>query len=113
MLDDAGELAPKRGPALELALFLGSLVSWVSSRAGQDSTRTNVPCRRRPRAGRCGVEIEAVVDPDSGHILWTCPCCGDNGLIHGWQHTHWDRRDTTDPRFPTRPDRCAPSSPRS
>jgi len=25
-------------------------------------------------------------------ILWRGPICGDNGYIHGWQCTLWDRR---------------------
>lgn len=91
-LDEAGALAPMAGPALELALFQGAIVSWVSSPAAQDSIRTNVPCRRRPRSGRCGVEIEACFEPGGQCIAWRCPRCGDNGLIHGWEETHWDRR---------------------
>jgi len=100
-LDEAGELAPMSGPALELALFQGAIVSWVSSLAGQDSIRTNVPCRRRPRAGRCGAEIEAAIERGGQHIAWKCPRCGDSGRIHGWQETRWDRRRISDARFST------------
>ena len=27
----------------------------------------------------------------SGHIVWQCPICGDNGLIDGWEDTMWNR----------------------
>jgi len=53
---------------------------------------TNVPCRRSPGRRRCRSEIVAELDRTSGHIVWHCPLCGDNGLIHGWVDTPWDRQ---------------------
>ena len=52
---------------------------------------TNVPCGSPGRRG-CGGEIVAELDKASGHIVWHCPLCGDNGLIHGWRDTTWDRQ---------------------
>jgi hypothetical protein len=89
-LGDDGKLPNMPGPALELALFQGAIVSWVTSPAGLDSSRTNVVSRRRPRRGRCATDIEAVLD-EQGGILWHCPSCGDNGRISGWHGTPWDR----------------------
>jgi hypothetical protein len=34
----------------------------------------------------------AELDRTSGHIVWQCPVCGDNGLIHGWEDTLWNRQ---------------------
>jgi hypothetical protein len=39
----------------------------------------------------------AELDPASGHIVWQCPICGDNGLIHGWEDTLWNRHGGTRP----------------
>ena len=43
--------------------------------------------RRRRYLG----EIVAEFDSAPGHVVWQCPVCGDNGLIHGWEHTLWNR----------------------
>lgn len=37
-------------------------------------------------------EIVAELDLASRHIVWHCTLCGDNGLIHGWEDTPWDRQ---------------------
>ena len=44
-LDHRGAMANLPGPALSLALFLGSIVAWVTSRRSPADQRTNVPCR--------------------------------------------------------------------
>lgn len=88
-LDDDGEVASMPGPALNLALFLGSIVSWTT--AFGLGGRTNVPCRRSPGRRRCLGEIVASFHSDPEGIRWHCPVCGDNGLIHGWEGTPWDR----------------------
>jgi hypothetical protein len=91
-LDEEGHLADLPGPALNLALFQGSIVSWVTSRASKNDVRTNVYCRRRPGRQRCQGEILASVDDASIAVVWECPFCGDNGYIAGWEGTEWDRR---------------------
>ena len=91
-LDDTGRLGTMPGPALNIALFLGSIVAWVSTHASGDCGRTNVVCRRTPGRRRCVGEIVATLAPESARIMWRCPVCGDNGLIHGWEGTRWDRR---------------------
>jgi hypothetical protein len=88
-LDGAGALPEMPGPALNLALFLGAIVAWVTSSAVD--RRTNVPCRRTPGRRRCRGEILAALAPDGAEISWQCPVCGDNGVIHGWEGTRWDR----------------------
>lgn len=81
------------GPALNFALFLGSIVSWVTSHPSGRHEETNVPCRRSPGRRRCSGTIYAWVEADGATIAWECPICADHGLIHGWEGTLWDRRN--------------------
>lgn len=91
-LDETGDLAAMRGPAANLALHLGSIVGWVTSRGAMQPDRTNVPCRRNPGRVRCVGEIVANLTGEPGAISWRCPECGDNGVVRGWEGTRWDRR---------------------
>ena len=77
---------------LSLAVFFGAIVAWVTDHLPEGDWLTNVPCRRNPGRRRCRGEIVAELDRTSGHIVWHCPLCGDNGLIHGWEDTPWDRQ---------------------
>ena len=79
-------------PVLTLALYFGSIVAWVTDHLPQEDWHTNVPCRRSPSRRRCLGEIMAELNRTSGYISWQCPVCGDNGLIHGWEDTLWNRR---------------------
>lgn len=91
-LDSHGQIPEHLpGPAYNLALFLGSITSWVTSHPAGSYPRTNVPCRRRPGRRRCAGFIHARLQPDRA-IIWECPYCGDNGLIRDWEQTGWDRR---------------------
>jgi hypothetical protein len=80
------------GPALNLALFIGAIVAWVTSGRSSVDPRTNVSCRRNPGRRRCPGEILATFEADDSTISWRCPVCGDNGLTRGWERTPWDRR---------------------
>ena len=82
-------------PVLNLALFFGSIVAWVTDHLPQGDWHTNVPCRRSPGRRRCLGDIMAGLDRTSGHIVWQCPVCGDNGLIRGWEDTLWNRHGGT------------------
>jgi hypothetical protein len=90
-LDENGNAAAMSGPAANLALFLGSIVGWVTSHRAMQPDRTNVPCRRKPRRVRCVGEIVANLAGGPGTISWHCPKCGDNGVVRGWEGTRWDR----------------------
>ena len=81
------------GPALSVALFFGSIVAWVTDHLPEAEWHTNVSCRRSPGRRRCLGEIFAELDGGTGQIVWRCPRCGDNGLIHGWEDTVWNRQD--------------------
>lgn len=96
-LDDAGRVAEMPGPALNLALFLGAIVAWVTSGRAAGDTRTNVPCRRSPDRRRCDGEIVASFDADGNAIIWHCPICRANGVTHGWQGTRWGRTSRPGP----------------
>jgi hypothetical protein len=91
--EDTGDLPETiPAPALNLALFFGSIVAWVTDHLPHGDWHTNVPCRRSPGRRRCLGEIVAELDAPSGSIAWQCPICGDRGLIHGWEDTLWNRR---------------------
>lgn len=79
------------GPALNLALFLGAILAWVTSGRSAADPRTNVSCRRSPGRRRCPGEIFASFEADRSTIVWHCPVCGDNGVTRGWEGTPWDR----------------------
>jgi hypothetical protein len=76
---------------LSLALFFGTIVAWVTDHLPHGDPLTNVPCRRRPGRRRCRGELIAELERAKGYIVWHCPFCGDNGVIHGWEDTPWDR----------------------
>ncbi len=90
-VDERGRLASMPGPAMRVATFLCAIVSWTS-RAGGVPEHTNVWCRRMPGRRQCGGEVVAGYRNEAGEIAWECPECGDNGVIHGWQGSRWDRR---------------------
>jgi hypothetical protein len=90
--EDSFLVADMPAPALNLALFLGSIVAWVTSgRTIGEAYYTNVPCRRRPGRKRCHGTIAASLGPDGSAVYWHCPVCGDNGVTRGWEGTEWDR----------------------
>jgi hypothetical protein len=82
---------------LNLAVYFGSIVAWVTDHLPYGDWHTNVPCRRSPGRRRCLGDLVAELDRASGHIVWQCPICGDNGVIHGWEDTLWNRQGGTRP----------------
>jgi len=79
-------------PAQKIALFLGSIASWVTSHPAGRYVRSNVSCRCSPGRRRCPGIIDAGFGRDGSTIVWQCPICGDDGTIRGWEGTMWDRR---------------------
>jgi hypothetical protein len=91
-LDEHGVIPDEiPGPALKIALFLGSITGWVTINPATRSSETNVPCRRSSGRRRCPGTVFAQLESDGATIAWECPICGDNGIIHGWEGTMWDR----------------------
>ncbi|MBI2529483.1 MAG: hypothetical protein HYY95_25550 [Candidatus Rokubacteria bacterium] len=82
-LDGSGTMVDLPGPALNLALFLGAIVAWVTSGRAAADQRTNVESRRSPGRRRCPGEIVASLEADGETIVWHCPACGDNGVTRG------------------------------
>ncbi|MHB9150700.1 MAG: DUF6933 domain-containing protein [Thermoleophilia bacterium] len=91
-LDSSGDVPDMPGPALSLALFLGSIVAWATSGRTSADVVTNVSCRRSPGRRRCLGIIEADLTENGHAVSWLCPVCGDNGVTRGWEGTLWDRR---------------------
>jgi hypothetical protein len=93
LLNEAtGDLAEMPAPALNLAMFLTSIVAWATSHEHDKDETTNVWCWRRPTRRRCRGEIVARLDRHASEIVWQCPDCGMNGVIRGWEGTLWDRQ---------------------
>ena len=108
-LDEETGDFPAHLPAriLNLALFFGSIVAWVTDHLPNGDWHTNVPCRRSPGRKRCLGEIIAELNRASGYIEWRCTVCGDNGMIHGWEDTLWNRSGSTAaPPSPTASSTC-------
>jgi hypothetical protein len=97
-LNEQGGLNDMPGPAVSIAIFLRSIIGWVTMRNACVRERTNITCRRSPARRRCIGEIEACLFPDTGEIEYYCPECGDNGVIHGWRGGPWDRSPLQNPQ---------------
>lgn len=78
-------------PVLKTAHFLGSITGWVTMNPTARSKETNVSCRHSSGRRRCPGTVFAQLASDGTMIAWECPICGDNGIIHGWKGTMWDR----------------------
>lgn len=90
-LDEAGSLGDMPSRVVSLALYFGSIVAWMTSHSDDTVQPTNVICRRRPGRRPCMGELFASFRDDPFGIDWSCPFCGDNGFIYGWEETMWDR----------------------
>src|SRR5687768_11848660 len=85
-----GAIAPTSGPARRFAEFLAKLAGDATTLSSDGSTNTRVKCRRRPARKLCPGEIETGIDAESEDIVWSCPVCGDNGIIRNWKGSMWD-----------------------
>jgi len=85
-----GAIAPKAGPARQLAEFLGKIVVSASTQVSEGSMSMKVRCRRRPARKLCTGQIETDVNAYTVEIVWSCPVCGDNGIIRNWKGSMWD-----------------------
>ena len=91
VLTKEGAIAPKSGPARNLAEYLTKIVVDATTELWEESRNIPVRCRRRPRRKPCVGVIETDIDPDTAAIMWWCPVCRDNGTITNWQGSRWDR----------------------
>lgn len=90
ILDANGSIAPKAGRARRLARHFALIVQEITAELGDVTYFPKARCRRRPNRKPCPGEIDSILDPETGAIVWACPVCGDNGSIQGWEDTLWD-----------------------
>jgi len=56
-------------------------------------------CWRRPKRKPCQGHLVIALDPDIDEIRWTCPACGDEGVVSGWAGLIWDMTDVSSEYF--------------
>jgi hypothetical protein len=80
------------GPARRLMEHQTRIVAAATTAVGGDGRHPDqIKCHRRPGHRACPGVIEHRLWADQ-RITWSCPSCGDNGVISNWQSTAWDRR---------------------
>ena len=47
-------------------------------------------CWRRPARKPCKGQLDVDLIPDTDHVHWMCPVCGDDGMVTGWKGLLWD-----------------------
>ncbi len=85
----ATEAAPA-SRAGKLARVLGEIVSAGSLLQGGELQLSALACRRRPNRRPCPGKLRIHRHPETDDLHWTCPTCGDAGVITRWQRTRWD-----------------------
>ena len=87
MLDDSLARPAHRRFSLKVKQ-LGTIISYVTAREAGISVDFQPMCWRRPNRQAC----EGVVDIElrKDHIYWSCPKCGDEGVVTGWRGLIWD-----------------------
>ena len=88
LLRKEGCIAGMPKPGRKLAEYLGGIVKAVTTRQ-EDELATGVRCRRSSKNNSCPGEITAFIDRQDC-VSWSCPACGENGIISGWRQTMWD-----------------------
>lgn len=84
MLDDKGAIGPKDGPGLEMAEATGSIIQSASLSEGEICQGTCLSCHQ---PANCKLQ-------PSDEIHWSCPSCGQSGMIYNWRTTLWDLSQT-------------------
>ncbi len=75
-------MAEQLGNIVLAATAAGAGAAWVSG----------LPFRRRPGRRPCPVRIAVFRLEVPAQIEWRCTSCGEDGVITGWEHTHFDLR---------------------
>lgn len=86
-VEDGATSSRGEGPQ---ARFLREIVTAGSVLARGVFEDTSVPCRRKPGRRRCAGKLRIGRHPQTDEIHWSCPVCGDSGVILHWQATRWD-----------------------
>ncbi len=82
--------------AHKLGLFMGSIVGAATAGAAGRALATPLRCRRRPCPGT--LLVRRTKAPST--IVWSCPSCGDEGAIRGWEETIWNLDPAYEPSAP-------------
>jgi hypothetical protein len=92
------------GPARRIGLYFRAITEQASSAPPETVAKTAVACRARPGRRVCPGRIVGWRDSDPPSIRWWCPHCGENGLIHNWLGTRWDRSGSVPAAAESSPD---------
>lgn len=90
---DLGHLPPVDHPGVPAAAqrrtaFVRQLVEAATSRRIKGSWCSAVRCIARTGRTKCGARIH--VARDGGRIQWSCPACGEGGLVTGFEGSEVD-----------------------
>ena len=80
-------------PARNLAEHFGNIVRAATARDPGSAWVSALPCRRRPGRSRCPGRIVVFRSELPPQIEWGCDSCEDEGVISGWEGTHFDLRE--------------------
>lgn len=87
---DLTHFTDARGRLPRLAVQAQEIVDRSTNCPNTTPQPTDIPCRRRPGRQPCPGRLLAHQEPATGEIRWSCPACGDAGVIHHWQGTAHD-----------------------
>jgi len=69
--------------------FTREVAEAATARCAEKAWRSAVRCIARVGRRACGVHID-VSRPEPGRVEWTCPACGERGVITGFEDTELD-----------------------
>ncbi len=70
--------------------FFGQVARLGSLLGAKTSVLSAILCPGLPDKGYCGTAVEVLIPENNGEIQWSCPKCGDSGIIRGWKGSSWD-----------------------
>jgi hypothetical protein len=80
------------GPARRMADRLASVVRAASAAKAGTPWESALRCQRRPAHRACPGHIAVFRADLPAPIAWRCTACGDDGVISGWEDSHFDLR---------------------
>jgi hypothetical protein len=85
-LNEKGDIAPERGPARKMTVFVTSVIAHASDFDRPEDTPGPACFKCRKRDDR---RVDTGITDDEA-VAWQCPACGTEGRISNWQGTFWD-----------------------
>jgi RNA polymerase subunit RPABC4/transcription elongation factor Spt4 len=80
-------------PQLRLVEKLGEIITYATAIEAGISVDFQPVCWRRPERKACRGELEIELVTETNQIHWSCPECGDEGVVTGWSGLIWDMSD--------------------